>query len=180
MTMNSQETESVSTKATKDFFVSSTKDSVVIENKFKNYISSSADSASVSFERSHSNWHRHLYGELASAIEKMSKLSDNDEYHIQTEAAQKALTVLAFIRENVAVEPPKILNQSGEAISFTWNLGNIKRYLTVADDEIDLMLLQKPNGVRCEETLSVGEDIDWAKILNRLGGAVKSASWSEK
>jgi hypothetical protein len=134
---------------------------------------------SVSLTKKHSNWQSHLYAELSVAIDKMMRLSDDHDFYLEKEAGRKALSVLAFVRENIAIDPPKIINQSGEAVSFTWSFGDVKQYLTVAEDEVDLLLFKKSLNLRCEESLSTENYIDWSKILLRLGGAAKVTSGTE-
>ncbi len=117
-----------------------------------------------------SNWDAYLYAEIADAINRMSRLSEDDELFLDKEVARRALTVLGFLKDHAAINPPKILNHGGEALAFTWMIQGIKRYLTVADDEVDLMSLS-PDLLPQEEVLSQGSGIPYPEILKKLRSA---------
>ncbi|GAB2184952.1 hypothetical protein [Roseibium sp. LAB1] len=123
-----------------------------------------------------SNWQTSLYGDLFQAIYTMSELPEFDQMHLEPDVAKKASLVLGFLKEQLKMEPPKIINQDREALSFTWEGGDFKRYLTVAEDEIDLMHLSLPRVVRCEQILSEGVDIDYKSILENLSANTRSTS----
>jgi hypothetical protein len=121
-----------------------------------------------------SNWNAHLYSELFQAIDQMTKLSSTEPLALDEKVAHKALNVLGFIREQMKIEPPRIINQDGDALSFTWIYGSLKRYLTIADDEVDLMHLSLNHPFRCEEVLSNEDEIPYREILLRLSALPNS------
>ncbi len=122
------------------------------------------------------NWHSHLYGDVFEAIATMAELPEPDTFHLEREVADRALTIVAFLKENLRVAPPKIVNQDGEALSLTWSEGVVKKYLTVGHDEVDLMLFSRHNYLKCEETLSDDKEISFSKIAERLSTLPKSSS----
>ena len=119
--------------------------------------------------RRHTNWSSHIYEELFTAIKCMTELPHDNHFHLDALSGNLAMNLLGFIKEQVDVAPPKLYNQSGEAVVFTWDLGELKRYLTVAEDEIDLMHMSKISRFRCEETLTDHGKIDYRKLLSLLG-----------
>ena len=123
-----------------------------------------------------SNWSNHLYAELFNTIIKMGELPEGSELHLEPEATQNAVSVLAFVKEQMTMLPPRMLNQDGEAVSFTWNIGNLKRYLTVSEDEVDLMHLSNRFPIRCEEVLSEGKEIDYQNLFTHLAELPRSTS----
>lgn len=125
-----------------------------------------------------SNWHNHLYAEIFGAIHHMKELPDFDDLFLDSHAAERALNVLGFMKEQMRLIPPRIINQDGEALSFTWDLGDIKRYLTVSDDEVDLMHLSKKLATRCEEVISEGDDLNYETIFSYLSDGSRSTSSS--
>ncbi|NKI61760.1 hypothetical protein HCG46_26030 [Labrenzia sp. PO1] len=127
-----------------------------------------------------SNWEGHVYAELFQAIHSMSELPEQEDLFLVPEVAKKASSVLGFLKEQVQLAPPKIINQDGEALSFTWDDRVLKKYLTVSDEEIDLMHVCKPLLTRCEEVLSEGEVIDYKTIFDRFSGVARSSSMSEE
>jgi len=122
------------------------------------------------------NWEVHLYGDVFHAIDQMVRLPEDDPLSLEPEVAHRALNLLGFLKEQIKVDPPRIINQDGEAIAFTWVEGNLKRYLTVADDEVDLMHLLLDRPFHCEEVLSHDKQIPYQEIFERLSAETKSHS----
>lgn len=120
-----------------------------------------------------------MYGELFAAITKMADLPDGNELHLDRVAAERAIAVLSFIKEHTRVSAPKLMNQDNEAVVFTWNFGDLKRYLTVAEDEVDVMFLHKPRQFRCEEVLTHGGELDYPKLMKSIDPEPKSSSTIE-
>ncbi|MCY3725268.1 MAG: hypothetical protein OXF95_01370 [Rhodobacteraceae bacterium] len=123
-----------------------------------------------------SNWDAHVYSEILHTIDQMTRLPEDDQLHLDSKIATKAINLLGFLKEQLKIHPPKIINQDGEALSYTWVVGNCKRYLTVSDDEVDLMVLAQDGQDSHEEVLSRGENLPFDKIIKRLLVQTKSHS----
>lgn len=124
-----------------------------------------------------SNWDAHLYEEIENAIRRMSRLPEGEEFFLDAEVSRRALSVLYFLKDQEMTKPPKILNHDGESLSFTWMFGDMKRYLTVSDDEVDLMyLFPRLDVPRKEEVLSQGKEIPYEEIAKRLAIHLKSST----
>ena len=51
---------------------------------------------------------------------------------------RRAVSVLYYIAHNYDIDLPKILPEDSECLSFTWEDGFIKRYLSLTDVDADL------------------------------------------
>ncbi len=124
-----------------------------------------------------SNWNTHVYTEILHALDQMTRLPEEDQLHLNDKIATKAQNLLGFFKEQLKIHPPKIINQDGEAIAYTWVVGNIKRYLTVSDYEVDLMEITLDGKDSYEEVLSQEENnLPLDKIMERLHVQTKSNS----
>lgn len=89
------------------------------------------------------------YLNLVEAITVMSRLPVEHDFHVDREVALKASDILAVMYENFDISPPKVMSQEGDAVVFTWDYGDLKRYLTIDADEWDVMDLHKKLRMRC-------------------------------
>lgn len=113
-------------------------------------------------------WH---YLSLQKALFSLSHLDEEDDFHITPEVAERASVVLGIIAENIDIDPPKFFPQDGEAAVFTWEEGNIKRFLTVDDEDIDLMDLEKTSFIQCSYDLPEDGNEQLSFALKELSGA---------
>ncbi|MCY4184966.1 MAG: hypothetical protein OXC82_01320 [Rhodobacteraceae bacterium] len=123
-----------------------------------------------------SNWDVRVYLKIHQAIDQMTRLPEEDQLYLDQKIATRAINLLGFLKEQLKIPPPKIINQNGEALAYTWVLGKIKRYLIVADDAVDLMELSIDGKDSYEEVLSQDEDLPFDKIMERLILQTKSQS----
>lgn len=144
----------------------------ISDSGFEIYLRNWADSTNPVL----SNWGVHLYAEIFQTIDQMTKLPEDDPLSLEPVVAHKALNLLGFLKEQMKIDPPKIINQDGEALALTWVAGNLKRYLTIADDEVDLMHLSLNQPFRCEEVLSQEDQLPYKAIFERLSAQPKSRS----
>lgn len=127
-----------------------------------------------------SNWDVHFYSEVFHAIRAMTEIPEGEPLRLDEETAERAIDVLGFLKEQVKIDPPRLINQDGDALALTWVKNGLKSYLTVADDEIDLMHVSLKDMFRCEEVLSEKNEIPFDKILARLSAQVKSESLDDE
>ncbi|CAD7023082.1 hypothetical protein REJC140_00087 [Pseudorhizobium endolithicum] len=111
---------------------------------------------------------------LQQAIKHMALLPDDHTLHVDAEAAERASSILAVISQNFSVKPPKVMPQDGEGVVFTWDYGDLKRYLTVEEDDLDVMDLNKRLGVKCVH--DVAHDMTVFEKLVELIGAPPASS----
>ena len=78
------------------------------------------------------------------------------------------------------IDPPKLINQDNEALSFTWSDKQLKQYLTISVDELDMMHLSKNSYIRCEELISAGNEIDYKSLIQHPYFSPRSTSISEE
>ncbi len=115
-----------------------------------------------------SNWNAYVYDEIISTIDVMKKLPQGEPLALDPKVANRAQNILSFIREQLKINPPKILNQDGDAVVYTWVEEDKEYYLTVADDEVDLMKFYQ-DGTYHVEVLSQDEsDLPYKKIMELM------------
>jgi len=124
-----------------------------------------------------SNWNVYLYDEITNAIHHMVWLTEEDELYLDRQVAVQALNVLAILRYQMEINPPKILNHDGEVLAFTWIIGNAKRYLTVSDeDQVNLLHLPSSLNNQGRKISSENNRFPYAEIPERLHVKLKSHS----
>lgn len=122
-----------------------------------------------------SNHDYHLYYEIASAITSMVELPEDHRMHLPDDIAEKAQEVLNLIRDNTWATAPKIINESNEALIFTWRNGDSKAYLSVDDEDVSLLELDEQlNGQTTH--LCRADSLDVGNLLESLYWAEKSES----
>jgi len=109
-----------------------------------------------------------VYSDIHHAIDQMARLSKDNNLNLDKNIAHKALNLLGYFKEQLKIRPPKIINQDGEALAYSWVIGNIKRYLIVADEEVSLMDLTLDGQDSYEEVLSQDDNLPLDKIKERL------------
>ncbi|MYE36435.1 MAG: hypothetical protein F4X24_02575 [Rhodobacteraceae bacterium] len=109
-----------------------------------------------------------VYSDIHHAIDQMARLPKDNNLNLDKNIAHKALNLLGYFKEQLKIRPPKIINQDGEALAYTWVIGNIKRYLIVADEEVSLMDLTLDGQDSYEEVLSQDDNLPLNKIKERL------------
>lgn len=120
-----------------------------------------------------SNWIKAMCGDVIQTLFTMSDLPEDHPLHLDPVLARRAADVLGTIVSTVNADPPRLLNEDGEAVTFTWALGPAKRYVSIDAESVELMDRDLVTKVR--ETLSLGSpetlDIDglvaaWSGLVN--------------
>lgn len=99
----------------------------------------------------------------------MRCLPKDHDFHVESAAAGRASDLLGLISENFNITPPRVMPQDGEAVVFTWDYGDLKRYLTVDENDLDVMDLHKTRRVRCVHDIEVGGDQPYAALVKIIG-----------
>jgi hypothetical protein len=118
------------------------------------------------------------FAALHEALRAMGELPEGHSFHVDAVTTAKAAGIIGFIAENFDVSVPQVFPQDGEAVVFTWGEGAMKRYLTIAGDDVDLMDVNKALRIRCEHNLSPNGSLEYNKLIDELGGAPISHSVS--
>lgn len=118
------------------------------------------------------------YSMLQQAIQTMCKLPLSHNLHVDAKAAQRASDILGMISENFEVSPPKVLPQDGEAVVFTWDFGDIKRYLSIDEEEVDVLDLHKTLMTRFSHEITIDGDHPYAAIIELVGSKPSSVTSS--
>lgn len=114
------------------------------------------------------NWESHHFGELFSAISRLSDLETCHDFHLDPAVGRRVTNLLGFLFEQTNVAPPRLVNHDGETLALTWNLGKLKTYLAVTDESADIMTVDLRSGIRCEEEIEEDGSLDLGKLLENL------------
>ncbi|MDR3497262.1 MAG: hypothetical protein P4L82_21920 [Ancalomicrobiaceae bacterium] len=125
-----------------------------------------------------SNWKSSQYYAILSALRNMSKLSTDDEFYLDALTSERAQQLIGILSNNFDIDAPRLLPHDQEAIALTWELGMIKKYLTICKNEIDLMELNRKTNARIEENLNEGEDLNYKKLIEILDGRLATRAGS--
>ena len=88
------------------------------------------------------------YFRVGRAIELLTIHSASQNEVLDAEVADYALQVINLLRQVRTIEPPKVLPEDGQAVTFTWDKDGISRYLTVSDEGIDVTHFHKASNAR--------------------------------
>lgn len=123
-----------------------------------------------------SNWQTHLYMEVLQALSKMSRLPEDHGLFLEAGAYKRATDVLGLIQSNTLVSPPQIINEDGDTVLFSWINNNLKKYICIDQDDIELEIRKIGTQMVCSETLSTEGNVELDKILQALGAIEKNSS----
>lgn len=136
-----------------------------------------ADAAHESVsQRPRSNWDAHLFGELIQALFKMSQLPEDHDLFLTSGASRRAADVLGAIQANTRLTPPRLMNEDGDTVLFSWLDANIKKYLCVDEDDIELEVRKLGTRQYCSETILTEGVMEVEKILQAVGSIEKNSS----
>lgn len=109
------------------------------------------------------------FAALHETLLTLSTLPEEHPYYLGVAAATRASNYLGILANNLDIDPPRLFTEDGEAAVFTWDLGKVKRLLTVDAEEEDLMDIDRATMVRCDHTLPSDDDLRLGALLNELG-----------
>lgn len=136
-------------------------------------IPTSGDSNKLSYSNRRSNYDTNFFFELQNAISKMTELPDGHYMHLDSKLSHRAKAILSVIASNSKIGPPRLINENGDAVVFTWKRPRGKSYLSVDCDHIDLMEFEDPNKQRVVQ-LGDDEEIDLAALLAQLQDSIST------
>jgi hypothetical protein len=125
---------------------------------------------------SRSNWETHLFGEINELIFKMTRLPEAHDFYLHEHVARRAADLLATISTSSQIEPPRVINEEGDTVLFTWEEGDLKKYLCIDGEEVEIRVRKPGTPYSASETLSHGEPPNLTRLLSALGADVRSGS----
>ena len=134
------------------------------------------EGTALSATKPRSNWETHLFEEVNQLIFEMSHLPSGHDFHLDEGVARRAADVLAAISSNSLIGAPRLINEEGVAVLFTWEEGDLKKYLCVDGDDVELRVRKPGTQFSTCETLSNDGIFNVSTLLNALGAGIKSGS----
>ncbi|MGP4752854.1 hypothetical protein [Agrobacterium pusense] len=133
------------------------------------------ESVNQSSASSQSNYRAVKFAALQEALHSVSKLDEDDAFHLDSFVCARASDLLGAISANLTIAPPRFFPQDGEVATFTWDTPSVKRLLSVEVDDVDILDINKLTYVKCahEGPQHIDEQVTF--ILRELG-AENSAS----
>lgn len=123
-----------------------------------------------------SNWQVHMYEELIRALSMMERLPEGHDLHLKSDVASRAVEVLARIRSSTHAEAPRIINEEGETVLFTWDTGSIKKYVCVDGSDVEIEARRKGMPFVASEIIGQDKSLDIEKLVEFLGVRPKSSA----
>lgn len=123
-----------------------------------------------------SNWQTSMYKEVQEALYKMSRLPQDHDLHLSSPTTKRAADVLAIIQANTYLEAPRLMNEEGDTVLFSWLENNLKKYLCVDEEEIEIELRKLGGRQHFSETVMSDGDLEIEKILQAIGKFEKNTS----
>lgn len=99
------------------------------------------------------NYRVNLFHELVGALDDMAKLEADDDFYVDTDIKVAAVKVLNFVCRT-DLDLPKILPEYSDCLSFTWDAGDLRGFLTIYSDELEYTIYRKSSGIRCVRKLN--------------------------
>lgn len=109
------------------------------------------------------------FAALQETLLTLSTFPSDHEYHLDAGAAARASSYLGILANNLDIDAPRFFPQDGEAAVLTWDLGVVKRLLTIDADEEDLMDINRRTMVRCDHELPEDVQERLGALLEELG-----------
>ena len=123
-----------------------------------------------------SNWEAVMYHEVLNALFKMSRLPEDHDLYLSKVASKRAADVLAAIQANTLLEPPRLMNEDGDTVLFSWQENDIKKYLCVDEENIELEFRKLGTRHYCSEQILTRGLIEVEKLLEAVGQIEKNSS----
>lgn len=136
----------------------------------------------TSFFNSRKNSDVNNFFELQGDIVKMTLLPVDHDFHLNKDVASKAAHILSWLQSNTTAEAPRVINEEGDAVIFTWDDGSVKKYLCVDDSEVEIetrrLGAQFVTSEVVEEVQGCERIFHVSRVLDALGVDLKSSAAS--
>lgn len=114
--------------------------------------------------------------DMLRTLEILPQLPEGHGYFLEREVVMRAQGVLSYIIQNYDIPIPKLLPEDSECLSFTWERGGIKRYLSLTEEGVDLTFFNQIDDEASLEALCEDGDLDHDRIARALKLAVSPMS----
>lgn len=115
------------------------------------------ENSSTSGQSPNSERTRHYLG-LLEAISRMALYPEGHAFHVERGAAEKARELVGMLRHNLLIGAPRVFPHEGEAVVLTWREGEVKRLLSIDNEEWSLRDVNLRNSGRCYHNEGAGHD----------------------
>ncbi len=115
-----------------------------------------------------SNWRAAEFYEIINLIEEMSRFDPKDDFFVDSAIKDRAITILAYLKDFHSIEFPKVLPEGSDSLTFTWDMRPLKNFLTIYQSEIENTVYNKLTGIRCLQTFGEEKGLDFNQISNAL------------
>lgn len=121
-------------------------------------------------------------GPLVEAIMHHAHLPATHDMAVDPKAAERAIEILGRLMYNYPIDAPTFFPQEGEEVIFKWDGKKIGRYLSVSNDDVNLMDLEPLSQNYCEYHLykedgsSSQDDFDFDTLVNELTSSSLSST----
>ncbi|MEZ2329946.1 hypothetical protein AB6802_09495 [Mesorhizobium sp. RCC_202] len=116
------------------------------------------------------------FAKLLETIRRMARLPEHDDFYIDAKTAANSEAIVAVLWNNFELDAPKMFPHEGDSLVLTWDSTVLKRLLTIADEDLDLLEMNKKSKVRCEQELSFKSPDDLKNWIMQLGGLPSAKS----
>ncbi|MCP8886611.1 hypothetical protein NF348_05805 [Devosia sp. XJ19-45] len=107
------------------------------------------------------------FAALTSAVKKLSELPSYHSLYVDPEVCVRATDLLGLLSAQTDVDPPRLFPQDEETLALTWTQGRFIRMLSIDEDDLSLVDLDKKSQHRCLHELPA--DHSAANLLPALG-----------
>jgi hypothetical protein len=132
--------------------------------------------ASLDQVRRLSNWQAHMYEDVQKSLSLMVRLPEDHDLHLNADVASRAADILAWIRANTDAEAPKVINEDGDTVLFTWDDGSIKKYLCIDASDVEVEARRKGTPYVASEVIGQLKAMDVNRFSDLLGVRVKTST----
>ncbi|GGE17835.1 hypothetical protein GCM10011345_24540 [Gemmobacter megaterium] len=126
--------------------------------------------------RPRSNWETHLFDQVNQLVFQMTRMPDGHDFHLDANVARRAADLLGAIQANSRLDAPRVINEEGDTILFTWEEFGLKKYLCIDNEEVELRIRKPGTQFSTSEPLTHDGHVDISVLLNALGAEVRSGS----
>lgn len=123
-----------------------------------------------------SNHRGSLFFSIHTTLETMKSLPECHSFSLDPEVAARAQDLLSVLRWNFNIEAPRIFPQEHDVLVMKWQDNSLERFLSVTQDDVDLLDINPHNGIRCVHDLTEQGEIALRKLHDVLSMPERNSS----
>lgn len=123
-----------------------------------------------------SNWETHLFDQVNQLIFQMAHLPDEHDFHLDSKVARRAADFLGAIKSSSQLGAPRVINEEGDTVLFTWEENGLKKYLCIDGEEVELRVRKPGTPFSSSQTLTHDGHVDISVLLSALGAEPRSGA----